>query len=151
MFIPGTAGAFKFLGMTIDQGAGFVLVLIFSTSLTDTGAYFMGKFFGKHKLCPSISPSKTVEGSIGGMIGAIAGAFLIGLPLKLMPTDILNIGALCGIFAQLGDLWESILKRDAHAKDSGSAFASHGGIMDRIDSLLFTAPVVYFYIKYFLL
>jgi phosphatidate cytidylyltransferase len=151
MMIPGTSGMFKFLGMNIDQGAGFVLVLVFSTSMTDTGAYFLGKIFGKHKLCPHLSPGKTVEGAIGGMVGALAGAFLIGLPLKLMPTDIMNIGALCGIFAQLGDLWESVLKRDVHVKDSGTAIAGHGGIMDRIDSILFTTPVVYFYIKYFLL
>lgn len=149
--IPETHGFFRFFGIKIDQGAGFVLLLIFSTALTDTGAFFVGKLLGRHKLCPNISPGKTVEGSIGGIFGALAGAFLVGLQLPLPVTDIVTIGLLCGIFAQLGDLWESILKRDVHVKDSGSILAGHGGVLDRVDSYLFTIPIIYYYIKYFML
>lgn len=149
--IPGTNGNFKLFNFSIEQGAGFVLLLIISTSFTDIGAYFVGKFFGKHKLSPSISPGKTVEGFVGGILGAMLGAWLIGSQLPVAMNDYISIGALCGIFAQLGDLWESILKRDVHVKDSGTMVAGHGGILDRFDSVLFTAPIVYFYVKYFIL
>jgi len=149
--IPGTSGYFNLFGFNIEQGAGFVLILLFSTSLTDIGAFFVGKYLGRHKLCPDISPGKTIEGSIGGLLGAVGGAALIGSQLPIALTDIINIGIMCGIFAQLGDLWESILKRDVHVKDSGDIMVGHGGVLDRIDSFLFTIPVVYFYIKYYML
>jgi phosphatidate cytidylyltransferase len=140
---------FSLLGMPIERGAGFTLLLIFSTFLTDTGAFFAGRLFGRHKLAPHISPNKTVEGAVGGMLGAVAGAFLVGRLLKISEVDLAAIGILCGIFAQLGDLWASILKRDVNVKDAGSFFAGHGGVLDRVDSLLFTAPTIYFYLKYF--
>ena len=149
--IPETQGFFRFCGIKIDQGAGFVLLLVFSTALTDTGAFFVGKFLGKHKLCPNISPGKTIEGSVGGALGAMAGAFFVGIQLPLPVTDIVTIGFLCGMFAQLGDIWESILKRDVHVKDSGHILAGHGGVLDRVDSYLFTIPIIYYYIKYFIL
>ena len=151
VFIRKFAGpVHNLFGITIEHGAGLVLLLLFSTHLTDTGAFFVGKYFGKHKLAPQISPKKTVEGSIGGMIGAVAGALIVGKILKMHEVDLITIGVLCGIFAQLGDLWASILKRDVKVKDAGSVFAGHGGVLDRIDSLLFTAPIMYFYVKYFL-
>ena len=149
--IPGTSGNYTLFGFSIKQGAGFVLLLLFSTSFTDIGAFFVGKYLGKHKLCPGISPGKTIEGSIGGLIGAICGAALIGSQLPIAINDYVNIGFLVGIFAQLGDLWESVLKRDVNVKDSGVIMAGHGGVLDRIDSILFTTPVVFFYIKYFIL
>lgn len=137
------------LGFEIDRGAGFVLLLIFANHFTDIGAFFVGKVLGKHKLAPHISPGKTVEGAIGGLTGAIGGAFLMGSLLQISPEDLLIIGLLCGIFAQVGDLWESVLKRDVNVKDSGSIISGHGGILDRFDSLVFTSPIVYFYIIYF--
>lgn len=148
--IPGTSGFFNLLGYNIEQGAGFVLLLIFSTSFTDIAAFFVGKFLGRRKLCPSISPGKTVEGSIGGILGAVGGAFLIGSQLSLSVSDIVYVGITCGIFAQLGDLWESLLKRNVNVKDSGDIVTGHGGVLDRFDSLLFTAPLIYYYIKYFM-
>ncbi len=137
-------------GISIEHGAGLVLMLLFSTHLTDTGAFFVGKYFGRHKLAPRISPNKTVEGSLGGMLGAMAGAVLVGSFLGMHMEHIITIGILCGIFAQLGDLWASILKRDVNVKDAGSVFAGHGGVLDRIDSLLFTAPIAFYFFKYFL-
>lgn len=149
--IPGTSGNYNLFGFSIEQGAGFVLMLLFSTSFTDIGAFFTGKFFGKHKLCPGISPGKTVEGSLGGLIGAVCGAALIGHQLPIAMNDYINLGILIGIFGELGDLWESVLKRDVNVKDSGVIMAGHGGVLDRIDSILFTTPVAFFYIKYFIL
>jgi len=139
----------KFLGTNVERGAGYVLLLIFATHFTDVGAFFIGRFFGKHKLAPHVSPKKTIEGAIGGLASAVAGALLIGLPLKMSLPDLITVGLLCGIFSQLGDLWASILKRDVNAKDSGNIFASHGGVLDRFDSLMFTSPVIYYYLKYF--
>jgi phosphatidate cytidylyltransferase len=140
---------FNVLNFSLDRGAGFVLLLVFATSFTDIGAFFVGKFLGKHKLAPHISPKKTVEGSIGGLLGALGGALLIGTLFRISTTDLIAIGLICGVFAQLGDLWASILKRDVNTKDSGSIFAGHGGVLDRFDSILFTAPLVYFYLQYF--
>jgi phosphatidate cytidylyltransferase len=140
---------FNLASFSLDRGAGFVLLLVFATSFTDIGAFFVGKFFGKHKLAPHISPKKTIEGSIGGLAGALAGSLLIGTLFRISTTDLIAIGLICGVFAQLGDLWASILKRDVNTKDSGSIFAGHGGVLDRFDSILFTAPLVYFYLQYF--
>jgi phosphatidate cytidylyltransferase len=140
---------FSIMNFTIDRGAGFVLLLIFATSFTDIGAYFTGKFFGKRKLAPHISPKKTVEGSFGGLVGALAGSILVGSVFRISMTDLVAIGLICGLFAQLGDLWASILKRDVNIKDSGKVFAGHGGVLDRCDSILFTAPLLYFYLQYF--
>jgi phosphatidate cytidylyltransferase len=140
---------FNLLGYQIERGAGLVLLLVFANHLTDVGAYFAGKSFGKHKMAPHVSPNKTIEGAIGGMIGALAGAFLIGSLLKISKTDLLTIGILCGIFSQLGDIWASVLKRDVKVKDSGNLILGHGGVLDRFDSLLFSAPVFFYYMKYF--
>jgi phosphatidate cytidylyltransferase len=139
---------FFFLNYPMERGAGLIFLLVFATHLTDVGAFFVGKYFGKHKIAPHISPKKTVEGAVGGILGALAGAFLIGSILKMSATDLLAIGLICGIFAQLGDLWASILKRDVKVKDSGSLFSGHGGVLDRFDSLLFTSPLLYFYFMY---
>ena len=113
----------------------------------DMLAYFGGTLLGKHKLCPSISPKKTVEGSVFGLLGGVlCGALLIflqplwGGPVKT--ATLLLVGLGCGIFAQLGDLFASTIKRWSGIKDFSSIFPGHGGIMDRIDSILFCAPFV---------
>ena len=114
---------------------------------TDTFAYFGGTLLGKHKLCPAISPKKTVEGAVAGLIGGVAfGALLI--PLQKLWDGVVDapyllvIGLICGVCAQFGDLFASLLKRWAGVKDFSSIFPEHGGIMDRIDSILLCAPVV---------
>ena len=133
---------------------GRVLVLFpFITAwLSDTFAYFAGINFGKHKLCPAISPNKTVEGALGGIFGSALFSFIagtlfykLGLPIPLF--HYLIIGVLCGITGQAGDLFASSIKRFCNVKDFGKILPGHGGILDRFDSILFTAPTVYIYFK----
>ncbi len=131
------------------DGLGFVMMMFTAIILTDIGCYYVGSNFGKNKLAPVISPNKTVEGSVGGACFAIAGTFAIGFYLGLEWYHCLVIGLLCTTFAQLGDLAESLIKRDAGVKDSGDTLPGHGGFMDRTDSFIFTIPVMYYYCKYF--
>lgn len=135
-----------------DQAGEFRILiwLIFITAFgTDIFAYFTGYAIGKHKLCPSISPKKTVEGAIGGALGSIALCLLFGYffaPQYLMHCAV--IGLLGAIISQFGDLTASIFKRRMGIKDYGNLIPGHGGIMDRFDSILFTAPLVYYYITF---
>ena len=129
-------------------GKGFILLLFFSVLVTDVGCYFAGYRFGKHKLAPVISPNKTIEGSIGGTICAILMSFLIGHIIELPWYHCLAAGILCAAFSQIGDLCESLIKRDAGVKDSGNTLPGHGGFLDRTDSYVFTLPVLYYYFQY---
>lgn len=128
-------------------GGAWVVLACVLTWGGDTGAYFAGRFFGRHKLYPRISPHKTWEGFFGGMATGIGGAFVVrALVLdSLTVADVLVLGVLAGIAGPLGDLVESMLKRSFRVKDSGTLLPGHGGMLDRIDALLFNAPVVYFY------
>jgi len=132
-----------------NDGLGYVMLLFVSVLLTDTGCYYFGKKFGKHQLAPIISPKKTIEGSIGGAFCAITGAFAVGYVINLAWYHCLIIGVLCTIFAQIGDLCESLIKRDAGVKDSGSLLPGHGGFLDRTDGYVFSIPIAFYYFKYF--
>jgi len=127
---------------------GILVWLIFITAFgTDTMAYFTGYAIGKHKLAPKISPKKTIEGSIGGIFGSVLLCGLFGyfvIPGLLLHCII--IGILGGVISQFGDLTASIFKRKMGIKDYGNLIPGHGGILDRFDSVLFTAPMVYYYI-----
>lgn len=139
-----------FLKLNIqNDGLGYVLFLFMAILLTDTGCYYFGKKFGKHKLAPIISPQKTVEGSIGGAVCAVVGSLVIGHFIHLGFYHSLILGLLCTTFAQIGDLSESMIKRDAGVKDSGNTLPGHGGILDRTDSYVLTIPVMFYYLKYF--
>jgi phosphatidate cytidylyltransferase len=136
----------------VGATAGTILVMfpVALTWATDTGAYGLGRLFGKRKLIPSVSPAKTVEGSLGGLLVAvlIAWAYVQFLmkpyaQLSMLPAGVVAFGALIAIVAQLGDLAESLIKRDAGVKDSSKLLPGHGGILDRFDSLLFVLPVAY--------
>jgi phosphatidate cytidylyltransferase len=120
------------------------MTLFVSVWLADTAAYFVGLSFGKHKLFPRISPKKSWEGAIGGVVGSTA-AF-VGMSKLLLPGVPLNMavgcGVVIGIIGPIGDLAESLLKRDAVVKDSGGILPGHGGVFDRFDSMLFAAPAV---------
>lgn len=134
-------------------GAGWVLLACTLTWGGDTGAYFAGRFFGRHKLFPRISPAKTWEGFFGGMATSIGMAFGVrAFALEsLTPTDAVILGVLGGIAGPVGDLVESMLKRAFGVKDSGNILPGHGGMLDRVDALMLNAPVVYAYAKWVVL
>ncbi len=139
-----------FLKLNIqNDGLGYVMFLFVAIVLTDTGGYYFGKKFGKHPLAPVISPKKTIEGSLGGTLLAVLGSVVVGYFIHLPLYHSIILGLLCTIFAQLGDLSESLIKRDAGVKDSGNLLPGHGGFLDRTDSYVLTIPVMYYYLKYF--
>jgi phosphatidate cytidylyltransferase len=115
----------------------------------DTAAYFVGSRFGRHKLIPRVSPSKSWEGSIAGVLATIAVAVALGSRLTAGPVYLrIGAGILVGVFAQIGDLGESLMKREASVKDSGNAFPGHGGVLDRLDSLVLAIPVLYYWLHW---
>jgi phosphatidate cytidylyltransferase len=135
----------------VSDGRFWLVYLIAVTKITDVGGYFVGKLLGKHPLAPHLSPKKTVEGSIGGFCFAIALSLFLATIAPLFGGHLsyfsaVGLGMLIGVLAQIGDLAESLLKRDALVKDSNK-IPGVGGILDMMDSLLFTAPVVYFFIR----
>lgn len=132
------------------DGTAWIFFLLFLVFAGDTGAYYAGTYYGRRKLWPSVSPKKTVEGALGGL-GA---SLVIGAMFRTFFLPHLSWGAclslfLCiGVLAPLGDLFESVLKRGGNIKDSGGILPGHGGLLDRIDALLFAAPVAYFFKAY---
>jgi phosphatidate cytidylyltransferase len=135
--------------LRLEAGRNWVFFALFATFASDTAAYFIGKAFGRHKLAPAISPGKTWEGAAAGVAGAIIACLLFTLPTELhLSLNILEavvLGALVSVFGQCGDLAESLLKRNCKVKDSGKLMPGHGGILDRIDSVLFAGALVYLY------
>lgn len=132
----------------LDNGMGMVIALLAITKGGDIGAYLVGMRYGKTPFIPRISPKKTVEGAVGGLLFSIAGAWICK-PFFAETYSFLHLaalGAVIGALAQLGDLSESLMKRDCGIKDSAAVIPGIGGVLDLIDSLLFTAPVFYFYI-----
>ncbi len=131
----------------------WVFLAVFATFANDTGAYFVGRALGRTKLTPHISPHKTVEGALGGLLfGALAVVVLnyaLGLRVDIRP--LIPLCVLLPVAAQLGDLAESLIKRGARVKDASVLVPGHGGILDRLDSVLFVAPVVYYYAKFAIL
>ena len=135
----------------LEHGAGLVAFLIVVTKMGDMGAYFIGKRIGREPLIPRISPRKTREGALGGLLASLITAIVIKMFfLEFIPFyHVLILGILLGTVGQVGDLAESLFKRDFDAKDSGGNLPGLGGVLDVIDSLLFTTPLFYFYIKIF--
>jgi phosphatidate cytidylyltransferase len=133
----------------LDSGRNWVFLVLFATWVSDTTAFLVGRRFGRHKLAPAISPGKTWEGTIGGIGAGIAVSTLFFTPtsfqLPLSPGQVILLGALTSILGQLGDLFESLFKRNLGVKDSGKLMPGHGGILDRIDSLILAGIVVYYY------
>jgi len=129
-------------------GMGMVILIFFCVLLTDTGCYYFGTKFGKHKLAPIISPNKTIEGSVGGTVCAVFAAVLIGYLNNIPWYHCIIAGVLIALFSQIGDLCESMIKRDAGVKDSGNTLPGHGGFLDRTDSYVLTLPVLYYYFQY---
>jgi len=135
----------------LEEGSLLVLFALLVCKASDAGAYFIGKSFGKHKLLKEISPNKSIEGAIGGfccsvLVAVISKIYLPGISIY----HLLVLGVLVGLTAQLGDLSESLIKRDCVVKDSGNLIPNQGGVLDILDSILFSAPIVYLYLKYIL-
>jgi phosphatidate cytidylyltransferase len=151
IYVAGPLG-FLLAIVMLDKGRFLLFFIFFIVWSGDTGAYYVGKNFGKRLLAPKVSPGKTIEGSIGGIFGSLVGGliawiwFLEGISL----VHCLIVIIICAIIGQFGDLAESIIKRSAGVKDSGTIIPGHGGILDRIDSLIFAGPLFYVYHATFL-
>jgi len=148
---------FLFITLTrnLEGGIFFIWLIFIGAWVTDTFAYIFGNLFGKRKITPVISPNKTLEGSVGGMLGCIGIMMLYGTFLiqgehidNISVIHFAIIGLLCGLVSQIGDLSASAIKRYVQIKDYGKIMPGHGGVLDRFDSILFVAPVVYFYLSF---
>ena len=147
--------SFVILTRNLESGYLYIWLIFTGGWVTDTCAYFTGVTLGRTKILPKVSPKKSLEGSIGGVVGCSAAMTLLGVLLG----DILGgvpiyhfiiLGVLCGIISQVGDWAASAIKRFVNIKDYGKVMPGHGGVLDRVDSILFVAPIVYFYIGLFL-
>ena len=136
----------------VPSGRHWILLLFFVVFFCDTGAYYVGHRLGRHKLWPAVSPGKTVEGAIGGLLSSVAISVLVG---TLLPLDVATVGFLLALgfvlalVGQAGDLMESMLKRVSQVKDAGGILPGHGGLLDRLDSLIFAFPVMYYAVVFF--
>ena len=143
----GWLGSHLVLLRHLDNGQDWVYLAVFATFANDTSAYFVGRAIGRTKLVPRISPGKTVEGSLGGILfgalGLVVLNYALGLRVDVWP--LIPLAVLVPVAAQLGDLAESLVKRGAGVKDAGVLVPGHGGVLDRLDSVLFVVPVVYYY------
>lgn len=148
LYVGALLAALPLLKRDVSDGALWVILAIGATFMSDTGAYFVGRAVGRHKLAPVISPGKTVEGGVGGFAAALGGAFAARATFfpGLTAADCLALGAFAGILGPVGDLTESMLKRAAGVKDSGWLIPGHGGMLDRIDAVLFVGAATYVWV-----
>ena len=140
-----------------NHGMFYVIIGIFSAWIADVGAFFAGSFLGKHKLCPQISPKKTVEGLVGGFVldmaamlvfGYIFQVLLYSYEVQISYLSLFLIGLIGAALSVIGDLAFSLIKRSCHIKDFSEIIPGHGGILDRFDSVIFVAPFVYFVVQF---
>jgi phosphatidate cytidylyltransferase len=140
----GLLGSHWVLLRSLPEGMALTFLVVAGTWCADSAAYFVGRSFGRRKLAPEVSPNKTVEGAVGAVVGGIVGAVAVAAWFALPAAWAVAGGLLCAVCGQLGDLWESRLKREAQAKDSGNLLPGHGGVLDRFDGLLFSGAVAYY-------
>ncbi len=147
----GFMGAHLYLIRSLADGNAWLLILTGITAGSDSGAYYVGRALGRHKLSSRISPKKTIEGAVGGIISGMAVAALLAFLLLNTPPwgFVLFAAAILGMIGICGDLTESVVKRATGTKDSGTILGGHGGILDRADSILFAAPVLYYLLLVF--
>lgn len=145
IYVGGLIAALPLLHRTAPDGPLWVVIALAVTFVADTGAYAAGRSVGRHKMAPLISPGKTWEGAVGGLAAGLGFMFVARATFfpSLMPLDCVLIGLASGIVGPMGDLLESLIKRSAGAKDSGRLIPGHGGVLDRIDALLFVSAYVY--------
>lgn len=145
VYVGGTLSAVALVRDFDPTGAWVLLTMVLAWG-SDTAAYFVGRKYGKTKLAPRISPKKTLEGSAGGLAASVIGAMIMSFFLPgITPLDAIALGVLAGAAGQAGDLLMSVLKRSSGVKDSGGILPGHGGILDRVDALAFTAPATWAY------
>lgn len=146
IYIPCLLGYLVLLRSS-THGVNWILLIMFIVMSGDSAAYFIGCRFGKRKLYPEVSPNKSIEGAIGGLAGSLMGAMLAKLIFfaGISSGDAILAALLIGTLGQIGDLFESLLKRSCGVKDSGTIFPGHGGVLDRLDSIIFAAPAAYYY------
>ena len=137
------------VGVPYERGASFVFLVVAVTWASDTGAYTIGSLFGSHTLLPRVSRNKTWEGAFGGVLFAALAGWIASVTFAgyLAAWEGVVMGILASLVGLLGDLFESMLKRDAQIKDTSHLIPGHGGVLDRFDSLLFTAPLIYYFLK----
>lgn len=150
VFYVGWLLSYVLLLRLLIDGSSYVFYIFGVVWLGDAAALVVGTLIGRHQLAPSISPRKTIEGAVGGVLGSVCGAILGGLWLlsHFTLTQCLALGCMLAVLGQLGDLSESLLKRSAELKDSGALIPGHGGILDKVDGILFGAPALYYYVLY---
>ncbi len=152
LMIPVSLNLLVTLRKIPDFGIFYVWMPFIGAFLSDIGAFFVGRAFGGPKLCEALSPKKTISGSIGGLVGSVVGFFLFALVLKfgfrisVAPVAFYGLALLCSVSGQLGDLTMSALKRQANVKDFGNVMPGHGGMLDRLDSVIFAGPMVYIFV-----
>lgn len=152
VLIPLSFALLIFLRQDAINGHHYVWLSCIGAFCTDSGAFFMGIALKGPKLCPDLSPKKTISGSVGGFVGSLLGFFVYamilwyGYGISVNPLPYYGLALLCGLTAQLGDLTASSIKRSRNVKDFGNVIPGHGGFLDRVDSLMFVAPTVYIYI-----
>ena len=146
LYIPFLLGHVNLL-LELSDGRKWIFLTLLAIMVNDSAAYFVGITFGRHRLYQAVSPKKSWEGAVGGMAGGLAAVFLAKVVFfsSLTLTDCILLGILLGLLGPVGDLFESMIKRSFGVKDSGSAIPGHGGLLDRLDSLLFSFPAVYYY------
>ena len=134
------------VGESSDVGRDWLLLALLVIFANDTGAFLVGRALGKHRMAPSVSPAKTWEGSAGGLVWAVVAAIVLGLLFDLSTPrwQLVVIGATVGVLSQWGDLLESKVKRVSSVKDAGSIIPGHGGVLDRLDSVVISIPAVYY-------
>lgn len=149
VYLPGFVSHLSLI-RDLPEGRGLVILVLLMTWGGDAGAYYIGRAFGKHKLAPRVSPNKTIEGAAGGLATTLVAGMLAKLSFLSILSwgDVLALALLLGIFGQLGDLCESMLKRAAGVKDSSSIIPAHGGLFDKLDSISFAAPLLYYYMVF---
>jgi phosphatidate cytidylyltransferase len=134
----------------LPHGANWITFLVAVTWVGETAAYAVGSAIGRHKLAPTVSPAKTIEGAVAQAIASVAAALLVNWLLfpEQSPLSAAVAGGLLGVLGQIGDLAESVLKRAVHTKDTGGLIPGHGGLLDRLDSLFFNVPALFYYARY---
>jgi phosphatidate cytidylyltransferase len=148
VYIPVSLAALVFIRQ-MDGGQFWIIWLLIVTFINDTGAFYTGTFFGRTRLAPHISPNKTIEGSLGGIVSAMTAGFVFSLVFfHDLNLALITVPGAClmAVAGQVGDLFESAMKRAIHLKDSGHILPGHGGMLDRIDGLLFSVPVLYIFL-----